>query len=731
MKFIKAQNAFNTIAEHINAPIFKCIFDLESLGDSTLEVSSTGLYRVYLNGKDITKGFLAPYISNPDDIVYYDLYKVSKFLQEKGNTICILLGNGFANSNDNNIWEFENASFRSAPKLNVSLYINGKEVLTSSDFLVANSAITFDDLRCGERYDARLWNDDLFKPFYTNDFREPILTTITGEYKQCTADPVVIKRIIKPIRIFKSKNGFIFDFGECISGVCTLKTNGKKGQKITLIHSEMVSNGELDLSAISFDCPPKAVSIDGYVQQDEYICKEGVNVYTPYFTYHGFRYCEVRNINEEDITEDVLVANVIGSNIRKRAIFKTNNDIINKIQDCALNSCESNFVYIVTDCPQREKNGWTSEAQVCAEYFLYNYDCVNSLREWLHNIRKAQREDGAIPGIIPTGGWGFSWGNGPQWDKVIVEIPWQLYRFTNDLSILNENADSIKKYVLYLISKIKPNGLLEFGLPDWCVTGEVGDGFGSTKLEITDTLIGIDILRKSKTILELLDDFELISKIEESEKLLMKSFTKEYIKDNKVCEDSQTAQSIAIALNLFDNQKVAVNNLLRIIENDNNHMHVGVMGYNYLFNVLADNGYCEFALNLISQKTWPSFGNLIEQGATSLWEKFTEYYETDEGVKQKDGGWRNYSLNHAAFGGVSAWFIKYLLGINLVDANTIIVRPQLVNNFNVEGTFENNGKIIRVEIVDNNITIENQGFDCKLVVKDIETVITDRLSIRI
>ena len=683
---------------------------------------------MYINGKDITKGFLAPYISNPEDFVYYDLYEVTEELKKGDNVIVVILGNGFSNSNDNNIWEFEKATFRDAPKLNISLKIKKREILTTEDFFVKKSPITFDDLRCGERYDANLEDRDLFLPFFNDDYIKPIKTQIKGEYKECKAEPVVVTNIIKPISVTKSTKGYIFDFGKCLAGVCKLKINGKKGQEISLTYSEMVCNNNIDLSAISFDFPPNSVSVKGYVQHDVYTCKEGWQEYVPYFTYHGFRYCEVIGIEEKDIQEDFLLAQEITSLTKNRASFTCNNEVINKIQQCALNSARSNFVYIVTDCPQREKNGWTSEAQVCTEYFLYNYDCVASLKEWLSNIRKAQRDDGAIPGIIPTSGWGFKWGNGPQWDKIIVEMPLNLYKFTNDIELLKENVVSIKKYVNYLISKIKENNLLEFGLPDWCVTGEKGDGLGATSLEITDSLLGVDILRKAKKILLLVSDNDFIDKIENSEELIISAFKKKYIIDNKITEDSQTAQSIAIMLGLFDDNKKALNHLKEIIKKNNNHIHVGVMGYKYLFDVLALYDEMELAYKLITQETWPSYGNLICQGATSLWEKFTEYYETDGGIRQKDGGWRNYSLNHSAFGGISAWFYKYLAGINIESENQIIVSPKFVDEIdNIESEFSNYGKTLNVKIIKNNnkrrIFINNDGFDCKFIYGDIEKTV--------
>ncbi len=717
-KFIAGSKNYCTVHNHINAPLFKTIFDCSDCKNSHLEISAVGFYRLFLNGKELTKGVLSPYISNPDDLVYYDEYCVDKVLKEKNNVLCVLLGNGFSNAMDNNIWGFEEASFRSAPKFYLSLFAGGKEIVnTENGFRVTDSPITFDDIRCGERYDARLEENSLFSPEFSEKFRDVVpAETPLGEYKKCEAHPVRILGTIRVKRIIKAKKGYIYDFGEVNSGVCKLSVNAKAGQVIDLSFVEMISAGEPDFSALLFKDNGYPLE---YVQHDKYICKDGYQEYTPSFTYHGFQYCYVEGITEEQATDNLLEMKILHSDFPKRGSFRCSNPIINKIQDASMRSAESNFVYFITDCPQREKNGWTSEGHVTAEYALRFYDCADSLKEWLNNIRKAQRPNGQLPGIIPTTGWGFQWGNGPQWDKIIVELPYLLYIYTGDIESVRENIDAIAKWIEFLNTKTNGNGLVSYGLPDWCEAGGPGDGNCSTPVEITDTLISIENLRKAKMLFGLCSVNKYNNLIDDMLDGYIKNFKEKYIRNSAVVCKTQTAQALALELGLFEDNAKAFEQLLEIIKNDNNHMHCGVLGFRPVFRMLAEYGQSSLAYKMIVQDTHPSYGNIIKQGATGMWEKFTEYYETPNGIRQKDGRERNYSLNHSVFGGITSFFMEYFAGIRVISHDTLEISPVLLKELSdIEASFENNGKkvIVKIENIEDRfkISVTNNGFKCHI-----------------
>ena len=412
--FISANKEYCTIEKHVNAPFVKKIFNCKTGKLAELEISAVGFYRLWLNGQEMTKGFFAPYISNPDQVIYYDVYDVKDLLREEDNVIVALLGNGFGNELDSNLWEFEKAEFRAAPKVYISLKVDGKEVLTTDEsFMAFDSAITFDGLRTGERYDARLEREDIHLPVYGDGcYNVVVADTPKGIYKRCNAAPITIQEKIKPVDIVKSQNGglydfdympanppvmvmetedgFIYDFGRVEVGLCKLHIKAKAGQVIDMTFGEYLCNGRIDIRNSGFYYPPTKSSYKGYVQRVIYTCKDGEQEYIPSFTYFGFRYCLVKGIKKEQANKDLLTFCTIHSNVKKRAEFICDNETVNKINECAIRSGLGNLMYMITDCPQREKNGWTSEGHVTAEYMLFNYDCVNTLKEWYFTIQQAQ-----------------------------------------------------------------------------------------------------------------------------------------------------------------------------------------------------------------------------------------------------------------------------------------------------------------------------------------------------
>ncbi len=683
------EKEYNTIKKHLCAPLFRKKFDCEKTGESVLEISAAGFYRVFLNGQELTKGFLAPYISNPEQLIYYDEYHLENLLKRQDNELFVLLGNGFNNVNDNGIWDFEDATFRSAPKFYLSIYVDGKQIITTDEtFEVYSSPITFDDLYCGEWYDARLE-----RTMFEKKCKPVLVKTPQGEYRKCKAHPIVLEKEIKVKEILKGTDGYLYDFGENNAGIYRLSINGVDGQEIDLTFTELRDGNNPDLRSITFG----ERSPDGYVQRDRYICKEGKQEYTPSFTYHGFRYVYVQGITEEQATESLLTYLVIRSDIKKRAKFACSNAIINKIQECVLRSDTSNFHYYPTDCPHREKNGWTGDMAVSAEQLAYNFDGYDSFREWLHMVRKTQLESGEIPGIIPTTGWGYVGVNGLVWDKVLVELPYQLYRFHGKKEIVEENVEAIWRYMGYMKSKRNEEGLFAYGLGDWCEAGSFREDLCKTPLEVTASLSAIDFLQKASVLFGIVRQNDKADEAKRLEKDVKAAFRKKFVRNNVVGCLTQTAQSMALALKIFkeEEREPAYQELLKIIKRDNNRFCIGIVGAGYLFDVLSEFGNSELALRLVADPAFPSYGYLIERGATTLWEAFHDYKEDVDRIERKDGSSRTVSFNHHFFGSVSAWFFKRLAGLNVISAKEICISPCIECGLDwVETEYENEyGKV--------------------------------------
>lgn len=691
-KFICATDKYCTLYDHVNAPYIRKVFCVPSFQKAELPICGLGFYEAYINGKRITKGKLAPYIANPDHTVYYDRYDVSPFLTEGENAFGAILGNGTQNNMGGWPWAHDQADFRSSPKLSLALMIDGQCVLRSdTDFRWAPSPITFDDLRCGEYYDARLeqpgWN--------TPGFDDSTWQTVQlaqepkGEKKLCTAEPVEVIGQIYPVSKTVSDGRLLIDFGINTTGVCRLKYRGAPGQQITLWYGEALVGGTF------YNRNVYTPGFDGNMaQKDILICSGREDVFEPKFTYHGFRYVFVEGIFPYEVADDFIVLCQLSSNLKQSGTFTCSDETVNALQKITVNSDRSNFLYFPVDCPQREKNGWTADAALSAEQLLCNLDCGNSLSVWLEQIRKAQLPSGQIPAVVPTVSFGFAWGSGPAWDQVLIELPYQIYRYTGDRKVIADNQEAIFRYLTYLRTKQSTDGLIGFGLCDWCETGKFSEGDASTPVEVTDTLVSMDMCRKAAFLfrqLALYDREAFCNRLYDD---LRQAFQRAYVdKNNVVTCKTQTGQAMAISAGVFPAEQTAgaVQALCDLIERDGGCFRVGVLGARVLFRVLAENGHGELAHRLITQKTFPSYRYWLDHGATSLWEGFHELQENS--LLRKDGG-RMLSLNHHFWGDISAWFYRYILGLTInpdgTDASFAMVAPCKISSIqHASGSFKN------------------------------------------
>ena len=659
MNFIRNSNEYCTPDKFVPAPYFRRNFQLKDLKikKATLLICGLGFYEVYINGIDITKGHLAPYRSNLDHYIYYDSYELSDKLVDGKNVIGVLLGNGFQNPLVET-WRFSETVWRGAPILSFSLeieYIDEtvQTVISDTDTKTACSPILLNDIHLGEYYDARLeienWNSIGFDDSKWKNAE--IASKPHGQPRLCMVEPIVERGELKPVSITKYENGYIYDFGVNDSGICKLSIIGKMGQKILLQHFEKLVNGKPFLNNIKFKPEQR-------FQEDEYICSgNGLEVHTPRFTYHGFRYVYVTGINKEQATSKLLTFILMSSNIRQTGCFECSDEMVNKIQDATIRSDISNFYYFPTDCPQREKNGWTADASLSAEQMLINFAPEKSLKEWLVNIYRAIDEQGRVPGIIPNSGWGYDKLNGPAWDNVIVNLPYYIYIYRGDKSVLEDLKNPLMRYLTYLYNLINEDELIEYGLGDWCQTDTITEDAFDTPSIVTNSIMAVDIAEKASYIYSVL---EMTEQMEYAQKLGLRIRnalrTKLFNTNNAIalCK-TQTAQAMAIYYKIFDTAEIpkAVEKLVELIKNNNGFMKVGVLGGRVIFRVLAENGYSDLAYDMITRPEFPSYANWIKRGATTLWELFT----LDDEAKG--------SLNHHFWGDVSAWFYTYLAGIKL------------------------------------------------------------------
>lgn len=672
--FIKATQEYNTFERNVPAYYFRRVFDLQTPISAKITVAACGFYELYLNGERITRGFLSPYISNTNDFIYYDQYDVS--LDAGENVIGIHLGNGFQNNPGGHIWDFDQATFRSAPMVAVSVTQTScgtENVVLFSDenFRVAPSPIRSDDYRFGEYYDANYeienWNQ---KVFDDSSWGNAMPTTPPmGELRLADIAPIVMEREMEPLEILRCDDGYIYDFGESNAGICRLRIRGTKGQTIELRHADSLKNGDLNMEQVWFvrDHWDRDQHI---VHKDTYVCKGvGTEIYEPIFTYHGFRYVKVSGISPEQATKQLLTYLIYHTELNTRGDFTCSDSMATTLQEVTRRSIVSNFHHFPTDCPQREKNGWTADAALTCEAALLNFDPERNYHEWLRNICKAQREDGSLPGIVPTDGWGFDWGNGPAWDCVLAYLPYYTYLYRGETRMITDSAQAFVSYLHYLRMRCDENGLLCIGLGDWCHVGGIQP---KAPLILTDTVMAMDIAEKMAVM------FEAINRNEEA--CLARAESEHYrtsIRAHLIDWETmlaagscQSSQAMCLHYGVFETseENLAFCKLLEMIHACDDHIDVGVLGGRVLFHVLTRFGHSDLAFHMITREDYPSYGNWIKRGATTLWENF----HPDSAD----------SMNHHFWGDISAWFIKCIAGIQLNpdkhDINTVRIRPSFV-----------------------------------------------------
>ncbi len=651
------------------APLFRKAFRVEKpVRRATMYICGLGYYELHLNGKKVGDHVLDPAFTRYDRRALYVTYDVTEQVTRGANALGVILGNGWFNYSVDAAWYFDEAAWRARPKLIAQLVIDladgtSQTVVSDATWKTAPSPIVSNALLNGETYDARLevprWDAAGFEDKAWTDAK--VVEAPQGILSAQMTQPIRVTQTLKPVKLSQPKPGvYVFDFGQNIAGVAQLNVHGPAGTTVTLMSGESLNpDGTVNQKEI------KAHTYDGEFQVDRYILKgAGSESWQPRFVYSGFRYVQVTGYPGKP-TPASLRALVVHTDIEGTGTFECSNDLLNDIQRCTRWSYVNNFHGHPTDCPHREKNGWTGDAHLAAEAGLYNFEPSASYTKWMRDFHDEQRPTGELPGIVPTDGWGYKWGNGPAWDSAYVLIPWYLYQYRGDRRILEEHYDRLKLYVDYLTSRAS-NGLVTIGLGDWCpAKTKTPVNITSTGYYYADTVI----VSKMAAILGNKEDAARYAAQAGS---IRKAFNSAFFdaKTKQYGGGSQTALSCALYQGLVEPENVAgvVSNLVANVAAHNGHLDCGILGTKYLLHALTDNGRADVAYTVASQTTPPSWGGWIKRGATTLWEDW-------EGKS---------SLNHIMFGDVSAWFYETLAGISPDPSGPgfkrIVIRPAIVGD---------------------------------------------------
>ena len=688
-RFICASRTCCDFAHRVAAPYLRRAFDLNFTPEAAdLKICGLGFYRLWINGREITKGCFAPYISNPDDRMYFDTYDLTPCLQPGENVLGVLLGNGFQNDFGGAVWDFDKAPWRSAPKLAIEFCATGSEETLSfhadGHFLTHPSPILFDEYRLGEIYDARQelpgWN----LPGYDTAGWTPALPADApkGELCECRAEPIRRYETLSPVSVTPCDGGFLYDFGRNTAGICRLHlTDAAPGQTVVIKFCERLRDGKFDQSNLYNQPVEKYPFYFTDFSRVEYHARGGDELYEPSFAWFGYRYAFVLGVRPDQATAGLLSFPVLSSDLRRVGHFSCSDETVNRIFDMIVNSDRSNFYYFPTDCPHREKNGWTGDASLSAPQMSLLFDTTESYLEWLRCVVAAQRADGALPGIVPTSGWGFAWGNGPAWDSVLFNLPYTVWRLRGDTRAIAVTADAMLRYLAYIRTRRSADGTVAIGLGDWVPVGKKSNRY-DTPLVLTDSIMVTDMANKAAVMLAVIGrkkDAAIAAALRDE----MLASIRGVLLDKtagRLANGTQTAQAMGLYYGIFlpEERRKAFGLLMTRIRENGGRFDCGFLGLHVLFHVLSEFGEGETAYQMITGKEFPSYRNLLDRGETAMVEAF-----------QPEGGPECGSHNHHFLGDAVRWFFRSLAGLEIVNCRRIRVSPLFVRELDsAEASYE-------------------------------------------
>jgi len=639
-------------------------------------IAVAGLYELYINGKKIGDHRLDPMYTRFDRRNLYVTYDVTTQLQNGKNAIGVILGNGWYNFQSKGVWDYERAPWRARPTFCMDIrvtYTDGSVETIASDksWKTSTGPIVFNSIYTGEHYDARLEKIGWDMPDYDD-------SKWGGITNRQSPSGNIVSQAMQPIRnvdkiAAKSMNKindstYVFDLGRNIAGVSQITLDGDSNTVVRLIHAErLYKNGYPDQSNIDYFLDSLTKGYDPYGTDIYKLNGKGEETFMPHFNYKGFQYVEVRSNKPIKLTKESLVGYFMHSDVTPVGSINSSSDLINKIWAATNASYLSNLMGYPTDCPQREKNGWTGDAQIASETGMYNFDSITIYEKWLADHRDEQQPNGVLPSIIPTDGWGYEWGNGPDWTSTIAIIPWNVYLFYGDTKILSDNYSNIKRYVDH-INYLYPTGLTTWGLGDWAPVKS------TTPVELTSSVYyytDVNILAKTAKLLGENDDYLTYSALAQK---IKDAINAKYLnpKTGIYADGHQTEQAVPLYWGIVPENlknKVAAN-LADSVAANNYHLDMGILGAKAILGALSDNGQAQTAYRLASQDTAPSWGWWIVNGATTLYENWNINAP------------RDISLNHIMFGEIGAWMYKSLAGIKIDESQpgfkNILLAPHFV-----------------------------------------------------
>lgn len=659
-------------------------------------MTTHGVYDIQINGKAITDALLAPEFTSYDKLLKYQTYDVTNHLFEGENALGVTIADGWYKS--------KLATGRGNDYGDTLGLLLQLEIVYEDDTLeTINSDETFRfsydgpyryaDLFSGVKYDARMEKNGFSAPGF-DDSMWVNVRAVDFDKKRLFAQshpPIRAVAVLDAERIITTPAGDkVIDFGQNIAGYVWGQITGYAGMEVTFEHGETLDeNGNFFYPFLN----------EHRNQTDTYICHgKGPEIFEPKFTYHGFRYVRVKGYEGEP-TLDQFKAVSISSDNTTVGDFQCSNEQLNQLQSNIVWSQRSNMIGIPTDCPTREKAGWTGDVVIYAKTALYNQNLISFFEPWIRNLKADQLQDGQVLNIVPKlrSYMHMHFSGSIGWGDVIVTLPWHLYQCYGDIRVLCEHFDAMEKWIKHLektASELPPEAAslegrrLEnqrylintgFHLGDWLapsIVNEAGFADGPMSSYLTKDFISTSLYANSTDIFSqicrTLGYADKANKYQSLNERIRQAYEDEYVaEDGSLNNPLQGNYVLALQMRMVSDAKkpLLAAKLVELIRSNGNRLDTGFMSVPYLLDVLHDNGFRDVVYELLYQNQYPSWLYEIENGATTMWESW-------DAIRQ-DGKAGGCSFNHYAFGCVGDFIYRRILGIQQegIAYDHVVINP--------------------------------------------------------
>ncbi|HUR11784.1 MAG TPA: family 78 glycoside hydrolase catalytic domain [Flavitalea sp.] len=682
-------------------PVFRKFFtSSKKISTARLYISGLGYYEAFFNGKKIGDHALDPGFTTYRKEVFYSTYDVTAIIKKGKNILGVELANGWYNPLPLRLFgrfNLRNVLQTGRPcvlaQLMISYADGTSEVIATDETWQTNTgAVLRNNVYLGEKYDARLekkWTMSDSDPSWTNAVA---VEGPSGKLISQLLPPIRITRIVRPVSVKKTgMDTFIVDMGQNFAGVARIKVSGPAGTKISLRYGEALHpDGRLNYLTSVAGQIKEIWRLDGGPgapktawQQDEYILKgKGEENWFPRFTFHGFRYVEISGWPG---VPDLLAIEGLRMNtdVAETGTFSCSNEMLNKLQETVKWTFLSNLFSVQSDCPAREKMGYGADIVVTAEAFSFNFDMSAFYAKTVRDFANEQQPDGAITEVAPYTGIadrGYGGESGPLgWQLVYPFLQKHLYDFYADDKIIRDQYNGVKKQLEFLRSRAV-NQLFYWDISDHEALDTKPEALTASAFYYHHALLASFFAGK----LNFKEDSLAFNHLAENIKhAIIQQF---YVSHTGRFDNStQSAQLFSLWYNFTPEIQLSKEVLLQEFKRHNWHLSTGIFSTKMLFDVLSREEMNEIAYMIANQRDFPGWGNMIKNGATTLWESWAQSENT-------------YSKNHPMFGSISEWFYRSLGGINSLSPGfgRILIRPQPAGDLQwVNTTYQSiRGKIV-------------------------------------